>query len=197
MQRDLDIVLIDATNPWGYGRVFPAGLLREPRLGVRRAHLVLLTRCDQVPAESVDALDAEVKRLAPGVPVVRSRHIPLRLVNGNREAPTARLNGRPVSAFCGIGNPAAFYRTLQALGCRPAAFEVFPDHHCYSPADIERLHAWARRTSDDTWIVTTQKDLVKIQLETLGDRPLWAVAIALIPTEGQEALDAKLNGVLA
>jgi len=174
LKRDLDIVLIDATNPWGYGRVFPGGLLREPRRGLRRADLVLLTRCDQAPPAAVDALAEEVHRLIPSVPVVRSRHAPNRLVNsGRHESPLAEL------------------------ACRVAAFEVFPDHHRYTREDVDRLREWARQLPEDGLVVTTQKDLVKIQLENLGGRPLWAVAIALLPTAGQEALDAKLNGVLA
>jgi len=198
LKRDLDIVLIDATNPWGYGRVFPGGLLREPRRGLRRADLVLLTRCDQAPPAAVDALAEEVHRLIPSVPVVRSRHAPNRLVNsGRHESPLADLAGKTVAAFCGIGNPDAFQKTLAELACRVAAFEVFPDHHRYTREDVDRLREWARQLPEDGLVVTTQKDLVKIQLENLGGRPLWAVAIALLPTAGQEALDAKLNGVLA
>lgn len=198
LRRDLDIVLVDATNPWGHGRVFPGGLLREPRRGLRRAHLVLLTRCDQAPPPVVDGLEAEIERLAPGIAVVRSRHAPERLVNCRRqEAPLAILAGKPAAAFCGIGNPAAFQKTLEETGGKVTAFEIFPDHHRYTRVDVDRLREWARRLPEDGLVVTTQKDLVKIQLDNLGGRPLWAVAIALVPTAGHEALDAKLNGVLA
>jgi tetraacyldisaccharide 4'-kinase len=198
LKRDLDIVLIDATNPWGHGWVFPGGLLREPRSGLRRAQLALLTRCDQAPPETVADLQADVQRLAPGIPVVQSRHAPDRLVNaGQQQASFDILAGKPVAAFCGIGNPAAFQKTLEELHCNIAAFEIFPDHHRYTREDVDRLREWARQLPENGLVVTTQKDLVKIQLETLGGRPLWAAAIALLPTAGQEALDAKLNGVLA
>jgi len=86
---------------------------------------------------------------------------------------------------------------LEELHCNVTAFEIFPDHHRYTREDVDRLREWARQLPEEGLVVTTQKDLVKIQLENLGGRPLWAVAIALLPTAGQEALDAKLNGVLA
>jgi tetraacyldisaccharide 4'-kinase len=197
LRRDLDIVLIDATNPWGYGHVFPGGLLREPKRGLRRAQVVMLTRCDQVASDSVSQLQAEVERLAPGIPVVWSRHAPVRLVNGEQEAPLSTLCGKSIGGFCGIGNPAAFRKTLDELGGNIAALEVFPDHHRYTKEDVDCLRDWARQLPEDGLVVTTQKDIVKIQLDNLGGRPLWAVAIALVPTTGQEALDAKLNGVLA
>src|SRR5262249_43947959 len=117
LARDLDVVLVDATNPWGHGYLFPRGLLREPRDNLRRAGVVILTRCDQTTRVELGRLREEVTRLAPGVPVVETRHRPVDLINsehGRAELPRAR--GRPVAAFCGIGNPEAFRRTLTDLG---------------------------------------------------------------------------------
>jgi tetraacyldisaccharide 4'-kinase len=198
LRRDLDLVLVDATAPWGYGRLFPRGLLREPLRGLRRAGVVLLTRCDQVPAEALARLRAEVGRRAPGVPVVESVHAPVRLVAGDgRDADLALLAGRPLAAFCGIGNPPAFRRTLAGLGGEVRAFRTFPDHHRYTRSDVDDLRTWAQQLPADAVIVTTQKDLVKLRLSQLGGRPVWAVQIALQPTAGQDALDHQLRGVLA
>ena len=73
------------------------------------------------------------------------------------------------------------------------AWRTFPDHHPYSPRDIEELRAWARQLAADTAVVTTQKDLVKIRLDRLGDRELWALQIQLHMTSGQEALEGLLR----
>src|SRR5262249_45410270 len=112
LARDLDLVLLDATCPWGHGALLPRGLLREPASALRRAHAVLLTRCDQVGPEARQAIRSRVARLAPGVPVLESVHRPEGLVNGGATADLDLLRQRPVAAFCGIGNPEAFRRTL-------------------------------------------------------------------------------------
>jgi tetraacyldisaccharide 4'-kinase len=201
LARDLDVVLVDATNPWGFGRLFPRGLLREPKGNLRRAGVVVLTRCDQVGDEARRRLRDEVARLAPGRPVVESVHAPVALVNPGRPAeagaPVTLLAGRPVAAFCGLGNPEAFRRTLLDLGAAVLDVRLFPDHHAYTRGDIDSLRQWARGLPPDALVVTTQKDLVKVRLAALGGRPLWAVRIALRPTVGQEALDRLLEGVLA
>jgi tetraacyldisaccharide 4'-kinase len=194
LHRDRDLVLIDATNPWGYGRLLPRGLLREPRAALRRAHLVLLTRCDQ--AADLDQLGAEVAALAPGIPVAQSVHAPQRLVNGGgTEGDLGLARGRPVAAFCGLGNPAAFRRTAEKLGGDVVLWETFPDHHPYGRADVERLQRWAAALPPDGLVLTTQKDLVKLRVDELGGRPLWAVAIGLEITAGREALEASLAAV--
>ncbi len=197
LRRDLDLVLIDATLPWGHGYLLPRGLLREPPGALRRADAVLLTRCDLVPPERVAGLRAEVSRRAPGVPVAESVHRPAAWLNGSNELPVAGLHGRPVAAFCGLGNPAAFRATLEQLGLIVVAWRTYPDHHPYSRADVEGLRAWARQLPADAALVTTQKDLVKIRLDRLGDRDLWALQIRLQLTSGQDALEAKLRGALA
>jgi tetraacyldisaccharide 4'-kinase len=77
LARDLDIIALDATQPFGYGRLLPAGLLREPVAGLRRAHAVVLTRCDQAPAEALERLEAGIRRVNPQLVVARSVHAPV------------------------------------------------------------------------------------------------------------------------
>jgi tetraacyldisaccharide 4'-kinase len=197
LHRDLDIVLLDATNPWGHGFLLPRGLLREPRQGLRRAGVVMMTRCDQVDAVTRERLREDVARFAPGMPMAEATHRPIEFLNdkGNTESVTL-LQGRPVAAFCGIGNPKAFRRTLADLGAHVEAFRVFPDHHPYIRADVDELQRWAEQQVKDCVLVTTQKDLVKLRLPRLGGRPLWALRIGLHFEAGQEALDRKLQEVL-
>jgi tetraacyldisaccharide 4'-kinase len=193
LARDLDVVLLDATGPWGYGHLFPRGLLREPRSSLRRAGFVLLTRCDLVGEAERRALHETVARIAPGVPVAETRHRAVDLVNARREsAPLGLLEQRPVAAFCGVGNPDAFRRTLAGLGAAVVAFRTFPDHHAYTRTDVEALGDWARRQAADCAVVTTQKDLVKLRLTHLDGHPLWALRIRLHFDTGQELFDRRL-----
>jgi tetraacyldisaccharide 4'-kinase len=126
---------------------------------------------------------------------VETTHRPADLVNRDA-APLDRLHGRPVAAFCGLGNPEAFRHTLLGLGARVSAFRTFPDHHAYSRADVEDLTAWARRQAPDAVVVTTQKDLVKLRLTRLGPCELWAVRVRLHVEAGQDALDRQLERVV-
>src|SRR5262249_4197190 len=84
LARHIHVGLGDATHPWGPGRLFPRGLLRESPRGLRRAGVVVLTRCDQVPEEERVAIRKRVHCLAPGVPLAETRHGPVDLANGGR-----------------------------------------------------------------------------------------------------------------
>src|SRR5262249_46669594 len=195
LARDLDLVLLDATNPWGHGYLLPRGLLREPPSSLRRAGVVLLTRCDQADPATLARRRGGGPGLAPAAVVVQATHQPVELVNQDA-APLERLQRQPVAAFCGLGNPDAFRRTLLDLGTQVCAFRTFPDHHAYTRADVEDLVAWARQQPADCLLATTQKDLVKLRVRRLGERELWAVRVRFHVQEGQEALDRKLQDVL-
>jgi tetraacyldisaccharide 4'-kinase len=197
LARDLDLVLLDATAPWGHGHLFPRGLLRESPRGLARAGAVVLTRCDLVAPEALAHLREQVTHLAPGVPVAETTHRPVEWVNTERATlPLDALRGRPVAAFCGIGNPEGFRRTLQGVGLEVVAFRTFPDHHAYTRADVEDLRSWTRQQATECVVVTTQKDLVKLPLTRIGERELWALRIQLHFRAGQELLDRRLKEVL-
>jgi tetraacyldisaccharide 4'-kinase len=193
LMRDLDLVLIDATVPWGFG-LFPRGTLREPPSSLRRAHMVILTRCDQVGPGELAKLRACVKGIAPRLPIAESNHVPAGWINRTHaRRPLEELRNRPLAAFCGIGNPEAFRRTLTLLGTEPMDFRIFPDHHPYTRNDVEDLRTWARQLATDCVVVTTQKDLVKLRLDRIGDRQLWALEIRLQVGAGRDALEEKLE----
>jgi tetraacyldisaccharide 4'-kinase len=193
LHRDLDIVLIDATCPWGHGHLLPRGLLREPIGSLRRADAVLLTRCDLVSPETVGAIKAAVTRIKPELPIAESTHRPAQWRNASQQtAALATLRERPLAAFCGLGNPDAFRQTLVKLGANVVAWRTYPDHHEYTKADMEALRAWAGDLPSDAAVATTQKDLVKIGLDRIGERELWALQIALEVTAGRAALERLL-----
>jgi tetraacyldisaccharide 4'-kinase len=192
LARDLDIVLLDALAPLGYGHVFPRGLLREPATELRRADCAVLSRADMLEAPARAAIRDQVRRLAPAAAWAEVAHRPLGLQSATGRPEGARsLAGRPVAAFCGTGQPAAFWRTLESLGCRIAARREFPDHHAYTGNDLDELARWAD-AADCAAVLTTHKDLVKIGRDRLGQRPLWALLIGVEFLAGQAEFAALL-----
>lgn len=198
IHRDLDIVLLDALEPFGWEHVFPRGLLREPLVGLRRADVVVLSRSDAVSGEQRDAIRRRVAELAPHAlwVEVAQRPVGLRSAEGGQET-LARIAGRRVAAFCGIGNPAGFRHTLQTSGCQVVDFREFPDHHPYPAKDLESLARWADGLAEVAAIVCTHKDLVKIPRSQLGGMPLRGLEIGLEFTVGGSAFEQLLGTLIA
>ena len=196
LHRDLDIVLVDATRPLHSERLFPGGTRREPIRELRRAGVLVLARVDQVSSESIADQREWLAKQCPQAVIVTATHAPRELVNATGEtAVCEELRGKSVGAFCGIGNPTAFQRTLADLGANVQDFRVFPDHHAYSRADVEELRTWVNRLPNDAMIATTQKDFVKLRAPELGGRPLWAVRVGLRIVDGETALQNQLRAV--
>jgi tetraacyldisaccharide 4'-kinase len=196
LARDLDIVLLDACEPFGYGHVFPRGTLREPLSGLRRAQVVILTRADMADVARRDAVRQRVLRYAPDADWAEVVHAPRRLLNAAAQtAPLALVAGARVAAFCGLGNPAGFRHSLQQCGAQLVGFREFPDHHPYERSDVEELAAWIR-SLDVQWVVCTHKDLVKLRLERLGEQPLWALEIEIDFLAGLDELEGQLAALL-
>jgi tetraacyldisaccharide 4'-kinase len=197
LARDLDIVLIDATDPCGNRYLFPRGTLREPFGSLLRAHVAMLTHCDAVEPRALEVLRNRVEYYLGAGVIVTSRHEPFGLVGAEgRVASLGTLKQQPVAAFCGIGNPEAFRRTLRDAGANVVDFRTFPDHHNYTRDDVDDLRNWAARQPDDALIATTQKDLVKLRIADLSGRPLWAVRVGLGFLEGQEEFNRLLLDVV-
>jgi tetraacyldisaccharide 4'-kinase len=196
LARDLDLVLVDATRPWGLPApdaggeavraLLPRGLLREPPAALERADAVVLTRADQVAPERLAALESELQRLAPGRPVLHAVHRPTTLVapDGTTLDPTA-LAGRAVDLVCGLGNPEAFAATVTGLGARVRTTRAFPDHHDFAPGDLDGLG------DAETWVVTTAKDAAKLPRDAAVHR--LEVEIELV--RGAGVLDALLDAL--
>lgn len=196
LARDLDIILLDALEPFGFEHVFPRGTLREPLAGLRRAHVVCLSRADAISAAERETIHQRVAQIAPNAEWCELAHTPCRLINSRGESqPFQTLAGRRLTAFCGIGNPAGFRHTLLAIGCDPVAWREFPDHHAYTPSDITAISNTATESKSEA-IVCTQKDLVKLRQHQLGELPLWAVNIEIQFLRGQESLERMLDQVI-
>lgn len=192
LARDLDIVLLDALEPFGLGRIFPRGLLREPVSELRRAGLVVLSRADLVSADDRRRFREVAQRNAGPVHWIEARHAPLTLTDAyGNDSPLDQLAAARVAAFCGIGNPAGFQRTIEPLCGSLAASRQFPDHHAYTAADVDNLIRWAREVQAEL-VLTTQKDLVKLRIDRLGNAPLRALRIGLEVLDGADRLEQSL-----
>ena len=189
LARDLDIILLDAFEPFGFDHVFPRGTLREPLASLARADIVCLSRADAVSAEARETIRRRVAQIAPSAVWCELAHVATGLINAsNITAPIEKVNGQRIAAFCAIGNPAGFRHTLTTIGCEVVAWTEFPDHHIFSSAELNSLSG-AARTSNAEAILCTQKDLVKSPHETLGDIPLWAVTIEMRFLTGRQAFE--------
>ncbi len=194
LARDLDIVLLDATEPFGFEHVFPRGTLREPLAGLARADVVVLSRADMLDAEARCQVRERVARLAPEALWCEVVHGPAELINTcGEKQPLSLLTGKQVAAFSAIGNPAGFRHTLATLDCQPVKWREFADHHRYTAADVESLTDWATETD---LAICTRKDLVKFHETALGQVPLWAVSVELQFLSGQQQLEAKIDQLL-
>ena len=203
LARDLDIVTIDATRPFGYGHVLPRGLLREPIAALRRADAVVITRSDQVTGDELDWIGEKVRANTAGdTPVLRAVHAPTHLttLDGDRESLEA-LKDVAVMAFCGLANPGAFRMTLEGLGARVVGARDFPDHHPYATGDVAGIIE-AARAAGARKIVTTGKDRVKVSEGDIAatwpeDLKPVALEIEIRFSDGPGALDALLKKVVA
>lgn len=160
LRRDLDVVLVDATSPWGGGNTIPGGLLREPRAALSRAGVVAATRSDQVVPETLAGLLAEIRCLAPSALVLTARHSPAVLLRlDGSTLPLDTLRERRVVALCGIARPEAFAITLADLGAEVVRVVAGRDHSHFDRRFVEQALSQAR--NDGATVVTTEKDRTK------------------------------------
>jgi len=151
LHRDWDIVLVDALDPLG-GGVFPLGRLREPFSAVSRATAVVITRAEHRHA----GIERLIRRYNPRAPIFRARVV----ARSPAGVPGGEL-ASPLGAFCGLGQPKAFWRTLEVLNVDAKLRISFPDHHRYTTADLEELGRQAAAAGAQA-LVTTEKDMMNL-----------------------------------
>ena len=196
IKRDLDIVLIDATCPFGYGHLLPRGLLREPLRNLKRADLIAITRVDQISTEQCQKLEKQIQRFNASADIVSFSHAITGIENNSgTQQGLSHISGKRVVAFCGIGNPQVFQDLLVQQDLHVVHFESFADHHDYQRKDIQRLVKLAE-THQTTTFICTHKDLVKIQVDHLGVAELWALSVALTPTCGAHEFTSALDTII-
>ena len=178
--RDLNIVTIDGTNPWGGGHLLPYGRLREPRGVLSRADCVVITRADQ--AHNLDSLRSEIEKLSHHRPIFTSR-IKVRGLrrlehdSSKEDYVSDRSIEHPIGVFCAIGNPLAFIKQLEAEGYDLVSIQEFPDHFKYDQRDIGALVERAKGAGAKS-LMTTAKDAVKLRALRF-DLPCYVLEIEI------------------
>jgi len=179
LHRDEDVVLVDATDPFGGGRCPPGGRLREPVSALARATLVVITRCDFVDR---DRLGDTMRRIRAhtAAPVATATF---------RASCDVALEGRDVLVACGVANPRAFVATVERLGARAAETRFFRDHHAYGAADAADL------ARSGLPVAVTEKDAVKLEPIWPAGAPLAVVRIDFEPRDNSQAIEAAFDRI--
>jgi tetraacyldisaccharide 4'-kinase len=193
LARDLDIVLIDSTNPFGGEHLIPNGRLREPIEGLNRAGIVILTRCDLSDENDLRTLEKRILTLTPNAIIARAQHRPVELreytggVRGESH-PLSLLKSTPCWAVCGIGNPAAFLKTLLSLETKLLGTDCLSDHHTYDAYSFDFEILPILENAGAKAMVVTEKDAVKYEDVLCGNRfPIYALIVnfEIIQNEAQ------------
>ena len=185
LARDLDIVTVDATMPFGSNkasdkpRILPAGLLREPVSALKRADAIVLTRCDQVDEVRLPQIEEKLHQVSPNVKIARSIHsaVCVKSLTQNH-INIEQLKGKKIFAFCGIGNPNAFLSTVKDLKLDLVGSKIYNDHHYYTEEGLTDIYEEARYLQADL-ILTTQKDWSKAILPTSAEKDIMFAYLAI------------------
>lgn len=199
LARDVDIVVVDSTDPWGNGCLMPRGILRESKHALKRAQIFVLTKTD-LGKNNLDMINKDLKARNPEALIVETIHKPVSLVDLRQGAVVDLkvISGRQVCAVCSIGNPNSFKQTLTGLGANIEKFNPFMDHHIYTDEDIKCV---VRSCQDQNiaMIVTTEKDAVKLKL-LLDKFPeeiqILSLRIKIVITEGEDQFLERIDRIL-
>lgn len=189
LARDLDVVAIDATLPFGYDRLLPAGLLREPPTALSRAQAAVITRSDFVRPDQLEQIERTLREVNPRLVVARAIHAPVAIQLADGHTMTAAdLAGKRVYAFCGIGNPEAFFQTIEAHGAHLVGTMSFNDHYLCTAEDIRRVLQQAATAKADL-VLTTEKNWLGLEPSLFDERQAAGyLEIRLEVTAGRDAL---------
>jgi tetraacyldisaccharide 4'-kinase len=206
LKRELDILLFDALNPFGYGRLLPRGLLREPLSSVRRAKFAVFTRADVSYKDRLRDLEDTIRCKGFTGGVAHAAHVPVKLVqiSDGQELPLSELEGKVVAPFCGIGNPLGFERTLEALGAAicPLGVLRLDDHQKFDERVFSGQVVPFLRSSRESGAVAgvcTQKDAVKFRgsrVDMQAEVPIYELRVEFRVTHNEEGLREVLGAVV-
>jgi tetraacyldisaccharide 4'-kinase len=193
LQNRLDIVLVDYTNPFGYDRVLPRGLLREPRRNIRRAGFIFITKC---PPEGAPELKAKLRELNPYAEISECRHNSKYLENlyTREQIDLQYLQGKKVAAVSGIAVPESFESGLRYLGAEIVHSAQYADHHRYTQQEIiETINHSVAAGAE--LILTTEKDAVRFPLIDRCDLPVLYLRVEVEMLSGSEAFNDWIDRI--
>jgi tetraacyldisaccharide 4'-kinase len=208
LKRDIDLVLLDQTRPFGNTHLVPRGILREPVSALARGTACILTRCRAGVDSANTALLAAIKPYVPGVPVFSSCYVPYGyVVKSGHQDPLpeiadffsandfAQINDLKVFGFSGIARNDDFQDTVKRLGFPVTGFLEFCDHHRYSQADLKVILRTAKETGACR-LITTEKDHVRLAGMGALSLDLVVVGVKVCFGDGQGDFTAFIKGRL-
>lgn len=200
--RNLDLVALDATCPFGHGYLSPRGLLKEPARALRRSDVIVLTKSDYLPQKRRERLLQRLKRLiGQKADIIQASHQPvwLRDFTGNKEK-NLSLRKKKVIAFSAIADPGSFEKTLKDLGADLVLRLRFPERHRYNQEELLEIFSMAFLRGAEM-IITTEKDVVGLPQELKEliagqEMGLWVLGIEIEINAGQEKIEEKLDNII-
>ncbi len=197
LERDLDLVVIDALYPFAGGAVFPLGNLREPMSALGRAGAFVIMRAAH--GRPYEGVRRQLRKWNAHAPIFKARVEPRDWVNYGTRQPEQLPDG-PVTAFCGLANPSSFWGSLRSLGVPPVFHWAFGDHHHYTCEEVERLAAQARMHGSSV-LLTTEKDAMNLHdsaprvLEHSGVSLYWLKIGVQVENEDQllDLIESKMG----
>ena len=198
LERDLDILMLDARSPFANGRLLPRGLLREPVWAIQRAKVAIVSRTDQCTPDQLAATDEAIRLHNPDITLIHSVHRPtgLRRVSDQQLLLLSHLSAKKVLAVCGIARPNSFFATLSELGAVVTGVP-FADHHIFTKREVERLVA-RRQSGGFDFMVTTEKDVPRLlNLSRDEAQKVFALVVQLeLIDNGAERLRKSLEDAI-
>ena len=190
LDRDVNLLLVDSSDPAGLQALLPVGKLREPLGEAGRASDIVLTRVED-ESMIADVLDPIRAALGSAIDPITTRFAPKTLMGASESMPPSGVRGKKALIFSGIGNPNQFRRTVTALGVQVVDELVFRDHEAYGPSRVEEIDRRVERSRPDV-VLTTEKDLIKVQSNWPVPTPLFAVCLELEFLNGESRLESAL-----
>ncbi|MBR1602101.1 MAG: tetraacyldisaccharide 4'-kinase [Synergistaceae bacterium] len=196
LMRDADILLIDASCPFGSGRMMPAGILREPVKAISRAHLIVITKCEQVDAKRLLEIKEYIAKFAGHAKIFTSRlkiHEWTVWQDGGLKSFNKDLNNLSVIAFSAIGNPDSFIYSLKSSGLDVKCEMRFKDHRVYNQRDLNNLLKLAEEYNADA-LACTEKDLYNLNnFNNLNNLPLIIPRVEAVLDEPDRFFNALID----
>jgi tetraacyldisaccharide 4'-kinase len=199
LERDLEIVNVNALHPFGNGHLLPRGILREPIWGLKRADIVIVTHANLVTKQQLDDCLAQITPYVKRENIWLSRHEPIGFVRGRTQEKydIRAFEGKKMMAVCGIGNPGSFVKTLEDLGVEVTDTFLFGDHHDYEEKELKNIRRSLARRKENFSFVTTEKDWVRCPLELGRSLDPLILKVEIRIMEDEERLLARLRRLLS
>ena len=199
LKRDLDIICIDATNPFGNGWVIPTGILREGLGSLKRADIFIITKINLVEdRKKLKDLETRLGKINPGAVIVKSIHNPQYFykLEDNKIVDGSKLRNKNIVLVSAIGNPHSFEKTILSLGLNIKKHFIFRDHHWYKEKDLKKIDNYCNENNIDT-IVTTEKDAVRLRdtRYEIRDANVLVLRIQLELTDNVQGFNDRLSGI--